>query len=214
MENLSLRGLESRTWRANQRDGLFDLFFAVLFLGLGMAALTDWLGAADGLPLLVGAGIQSTGVLLFWLGRRWITVPRVGRVRFAAPRRRRIRTTRIVLTACVAVTAGLVALTALGGLSGRTVSRLTVSAIAALLVFVPIAAIAYFQDFPRMLVYAALFAAGEVGGTLLEGVNGLPAPRTVAFGVVALVSGAIGTVILARFLRLPQPLAQEGPDDA
>lgn len=203
MDNLSLRRLESKSWRANQRDGLFDLFFASLFLGLGMAALADWLGAPDGVPLAVGVVIQAAGVVFLWVGRRWITAPRLGRVRFGASRRRRIRTTRLVLAACVVMTAGVVTLTALGGLSGKTVSRLTVSAVAALLVFVPLAAIAYFQEFPRMLVYAALFAAGEFGGTLLEGIDGLPAPRTIAFGVSALVSAAIGATILLRFLRLP-----------
>jgi len=203
MENLSLRQLESKTWRANQRDGLFDLFFAALFLGLGMAALADWLGAPDGVPLAVGVVIQGVGVLSLWLGRRWITAPRLGRVRFGAARRQRVRTTRLVLAACVLMTAGVVTLTALGGLSGKTVSRLTVSAVAALLVFVPLAAIAYFQEFPRMLVYAALFAVGEFGGTLLEGIDGLPAPRTIAFGVSALASAAIGATILLRFLRLP-----------
>jgi hypothetical protein len=215
MEKLSLRWLESKSWRANQRDGLFDLFFATLFLGLGMGALADWLGAPDGVPLAVGVAIQVAGVVFLWLARRWITAPRLGRVRFGASRRRRVRTTRLVLAACVAVTAGVVTLTALGGLSGRTVSRLTVSAIAALLVFVPLAAIAYFQEFPRMLLYAALFAAGEFGGTLLEGVAGLPAPRTIAFGGSALVSAAIGATILLRFLRLPPlDLGQEDGDGA
>jgi hypothetical protein len=43
MKDLNLRLLESKTWRANQQDGLFDLFFAVLFLALALSQLADGL---------------------------------------------------------------------------------------------------------------------------------------------------------------------------
>ena len=118
MESLSLRWLERKSWRANQQDGLFDLFFAILFLGLGMGSLVEWLGGAEIMNLLVLMGIQFGGALLLWLGRCRYTAPRLGRVWFAAPRKRRIRTTRIVLGACVAVTTTIVVLTAVAGRSG------------------------------------------------------------------------------------------------
>ncbi|MCK4355448.1 hypothetical protein KAW44_00035, partial [Candidatus Bipolaricaulota bacterium] len=63
MKNLSLRRLESESWRANQQDGLFDLFFGILFLGLGMGSLAEWLGGAEIVNLLVLMGIQFGGAL-------------------------------------------------------------------------------------------------------------------------------------------------------
>ena len=217
MKNLGLHRLESKSWRANQQDGLFDLFFGILFLGLGMGSLAEWLGGAEIVNLLVLMGIQFGGALLLWLGRRRYTAPRVGRVLFAAPRKRRIRTTRIVLGACVAVTATIVVLTAVAGRSGGlfagSISRYTVSATASVLVFLPLAAIAYFQEFPRVLVHAGLFAAAEFGGTVLERLDGVPFPCTIAFGAAALISATIGIVIFTRFMRIPIARMDEEADD-
>lgn len=207
MNNIGLRQLESKSWRANQQDGLFDLCLAVLFLGLAMGSLAEFLHAPEIMNLVVLMAIQFGGVLALCLGRRKITAPRIGRVRFAAPRRRRNRTTVIVLGICVAITASIVAMTAIagrvGGLFAGPVSRYTVSAIASLLVFIPLAAIAYFQEFPRILLHAALFVAAEFGGTVLEKALRVPAPRTIAFGAAAAISAAVGIVILVRFIRIP-----------
>ncbi len=207
MKYIGLRQLENKSWRANQQDGLFDLCLAVLFLGLAMGSLAEFLHGPEIINLVVLMVIQLGGVLALCLGRRKITAPRIGRVKFAAPRRRRNRTTIIVLGACVAITVLIVVLTAIagrvGGLFAGPVSRYTVSAIASLLVFIPLAAIAYFQEFPRILLHAALFVAAEFGGTVLEGAQRVPAPRAIAFGAATTISAAVGIVILVRFMRVP-----------
>ncbi len=204
MQDLNLRRLESETWRANQRDGLFDLLFAVLFLGIALSQLADGIWNREAASLGVLVAVELCGVAGLWLARRRITQPRLGVVRFAAERKRRVRTTRIALAVCVMATLTLVALTLFGGQTANPfagpVSRIAVSAIASALVLIPVALIAFFQEFPRILIHGALFAAAEFAGTLLEEAA-LPFPRTVAFGAAALFSAAIGTVVLTRFLR-------------
>lgn len=204
MNHLNLRSLESETWRANQRDGLFDLFFAVLFLGIALSQVADGVWHSEGATLGILVGVQSCGAAGLWWARRRITQPRLGVVRFAAERVRRIRTTRIALAVCVAATLALVLLTALGGRPGNPfaapVSRVTVSAVAAGLVLIPLALIALFMEFPRILAHGVLFAAAEFGGTLLEGTS-LHFPRAITFGVAAFCSAVIGATLLVRFLR-------------
>lgn len=203
MKDLNLRLLESKTWRANQQDGLFDLFFAVLFLALALSQLADGLWGREAATLALLVGIESCGVAGLWWARRRITQPRLGVVRYAPARRRRQRTTRIVLIACVAATLSLVLVTGLsgGGFSGP-VSRTTVSAIAAALVLIPLALIAYFQEFPRILVHATLFIGAEFGGTWLEQSTGVLFPRAITFGAAAAVSALVGAVLLTRFLQI------------
>ena len=149
-------------------------------------------------------GVQFCGAAGLWWARRRITQPRLGVVRFAAKRVRRIRTTSIVLAVCVAATLALVLLTALGGRAGNPfagpVSRVTVSAVAAGLVLIPLALIAWFQEFPRILAHGVLFAAAEFGGTWLEE-TAVQFPRAISFGGAALISSLLGAVLFARFLR-------------
>jgi len=222
MQNLNLRMLESKTWRANQQDGLFDLFFAVLFLGIALAQIADGLWDNEAASLGALVCVQFGGVAGLWLARRRITQPRIGVVRFAPARKRRVRTTRIVLAFCVALTVGFVVLTALSGRVGNPlagpVSRYTVSAVAAGLILIPLAAIAYFQEFPRILVHATLFLGAEFGGTWLERQASIPFPRAVTFGVASLVSAGVGMALLLRFLRVPPEQSSPGtpgePDHA
>ncbi len=165
--------------------------------------------------------MQFCGAAGLWWARRRITQPRLGVVRFAAGRVRRIRTTSIVLAVCVAATLALVLLTALGGRAGNPfagpVSRITVSAVAAALILIPLALIALFQEFPRILAHGALFATAEFGGTWLEATT-LRFPRAVTFGAAALCSATIGAVLLVRFLRTTRVRATNdepgGPDHA
>jgi len=213
VQNLNLRSLESKTWRANQQDGLFDLFFGALFLGVALSQLADGLWGNDAVTLAVLICTQSGGALGLWLARRAFTQPRIGVVRFAPPRKRRLRTACLILAVCVAVTLALVILTALsiqgGGPFAGPVSRYTVSAIASALILIPLAVIAYFQEFPRILVHAMLFIGAELGGTWLEQSTRAPFPRAITFGAAAVVSAFVGAVLLVRFLSI-QP---EGPSD-
>ena len=89
MQNLNLRLLESKTWRANQQDGLFDIFFAVLFLGIALSEIADGLWHSEGASLGILVGVQFCGAAGLWWARRRITQPRLGVVRFAAKRVRK-----------------------------------------------------------------------------------------------------------------------------
>lgn len=213
MPDLDLQRIESRTWRVTQRDGLFDLFFAVIFLGLSMSQLADALFGREFVALGLLVGVEALGVGGLCLGRRLITRPRLGVVRFAPFRKRRLRAMRVFLALCVAATIAVVVMTGLasGGFA-RPVTRTTVSAVAAALILVPLAAIAYVQEFPRLLVHAMLFVAAEFGGTWLESTGGVPFPRAVTFGVAFAVSAVLGTVLFVRFLR--ETRVPEGADRA
>lgn len=213
MSHLNLRSLESEMWRANQRDGLFDLFFAVIFLGLALSQLADGLWKNDAATLGLLIAVEAAGAIGLSQARRRITKPRLGVVHFAAARKRRVRWTRVVLALCVTATLALVLATGLstGGFV-KPLTRTTVSAIAAGLILIPLSAMAVLQEFPRVLVHAMLFVGAEFGGTWLEGQTVVPFPRAILFGVAAAVSAGVGIALLVRFLRLKpaDPAAPSG----
>ena len=76
---INLQDVERRAWTLYFQDGLWDIFFGLLFLGGGLRALTGNLWYY----LLVAAG-----VLVLILGKRWITLPRLGQINTARSARR------------------------------------------------------------------------------------------------------------------------------
>jgi hypothetical protein len=73
-----------------------------------------------------------------------------------------------------------------------------------LIVFLPIAAIAYWNDMPRIFLYAAVIGGG-ISILLITG-------STITFLVGGLVITALGLVIFIRFLR-SNPLPEKDPAD-
>ncbi len=142
-ENLSLKEAERRAWTLYFEDGLWDIFLGLLFLGGGLRGLTDSLW----FYFLILAGI-----LVFVLGRKYITLPRVGEIKFGPIRERRRRTLLILITVSVLLTFSLLLLPALGIVSPGPMAGLVFAA-AVPLIFMYMA---YLMDFKRLYGYALM----------------------------------------------------------
>jgi len=112
---------------------------------------------------------------------------------------------RLLMVGCVAVTFILVLLTALSSrlgfsIFGRT-SALSTWAIITAVIMIPIGGLAYYHDYPRLMLHGSLFVIAE----FLHIVVGLPdmcAPSaSLVFGIGSLISFGIGIPIFIRFLR-------------
>jgi hypothetical protein len=216
MRDLSLRTMEARSWKAWQQDGLFDMNFGILILAIGVSAFVEALGASPPLRLVTLIVLQFGGVLFYWLAKRRYASPRQGAVRFAPPRVRRTYTLRFALAACVLLLAGLVASTALGLSPLRWFSQLGAYALPtaiALVVGLPLVAIATFLQFPRVLVHAALFIAAGFALTAAGHNFMSPIPGGIAFAACGSTSIAIGAFYFVRFLRHVPRADQEVPRD-
>jgi hypothetical protein len=165
---ISLKELEHKAYRATFQDGLLDISQGGLVASF--AVLADVLGSNEDVPgwerillFLVGAILSQ---LVFWLGKRFITLPRIGQVKFGAARMRRARTLAWVLGGIVALQVLIVLFTVVLGqipglgvpLLSRDMNRLTVAVIGALFVGPPMAVMAYFSDFPRQYYIAVVLS--------------------------------------------------------
>ena len=167
---ISLKELERKAFRSTYQDGLLDIY-----MGGTIASFTVFAGAlndAGGLTswqrlliFLAGCGISN---LIFWVGKRFITLPRIGQVKFGPARQRRKRTLITVLSVIVGLQVLIVAFTValqqfpalrswLGFLTvPQTMGTLIVSVVGALFVGPSMSLIAYFIDFPRGYYIAAV----------------------------------------------------------
>jgi hypothetical protein len=189
-QTMNLKEAERRAWTLYFEDGLWDLFFGFLFLAGGLRTLTDSLWSW----LLVAAGL-----LVFILGRRMITIPRLGEIKFGPKRQARRQTLIILILVAVVLTFAVLLLPVLGmATPGPNAGLLFAAAVPMILVI-----IAYLMDFKRLYGYAALMAIFMIVTEMVGQPAG--AMAQVIAGMIALL---VGLWHLFHFLRA-YPLPEE-----
>lgn len=208
-----LKSLEKKAFRATHQDGLWDIYMGGVVMSMAVLAYSE---ASDAFPLLrfsiflLGLGASY---LIFWAGKKYITTPRLGQVKFGPQRKRRKRTQVLVLSGIVFVQAAILIGTIilwnnpqwamrLGfGQTNPDLERLIVAVIGAMFVGPSIALISYFNDFPRGYYIAFLVSLGVFSLIWF----GKPIYLIVA-GLLVVVPGVI---LFVRFLRThPLPPAE------
>jgi hypothetical protein len=217
MRPLSLRAIESESWKTMHQNGLFDLFFGVVLSANALSMLLDELGVAAAIRIGAMLALYAVGIVGSWLLRRRCVVPRAGTAKFGTERRRRIRWTRIVLAISMLLTLALLALITIARFSPTrwlgALGDYGPSAFIGIIILIPLGMISYAFDSPRMLIHGTLFVGAEFATVALGHSCSLPAPGAIAFGSAAGVSLTIGLVVFTRFLRTV-PRAQRLPAEA
>jgi len=205
MTSFRLQDIERHSWRMTNKDGLLDILFGFILLGACISSLVGMWETPDWLRMLSLFVIQFGGVgFIIWM--RWrVVAPRIGHVKFAAKRTRRLRTMRIMLGVCVAVTVLLVLATSLSGRFGFSlfgkVGAWPVWAVVTAVIMIPIAAMAVVLDYPRLLLYGSLFVIAEFLLLVIGLEDITPYAGFIVYGVGSLISFSVGIPIFARFVR-------------
>jgi hypothetical protein len=216
-DTLNLKEIEKKAFRSTHQDGLWDIYIGGIVLSMSVLAYST---ASEAFPAtrftlyVIGLGIFY---LLFWAGKKYLTAPRLGQVKFGPQRQRRKRTLVSVLIGIVLLQVILLvgtvvfwanpqAAASLGfGKSDPNLERLVVAVIGGLFVGPSTALIAYFNDFLRGY-YIAFILSLAVFSLIWFG---QPVYLIIA-GLLILVPGL---VLFVRFLRqypLPPAEARHG----
>ena len=95
-KDLDLKEIERKAFRSTYQDGLWDIY-----LGLVIAAMGIFIYRPEGgyspINILLMLALFSLAYALFWAGKRFITLPRMGQVRFRPIRKRRMTKLALVL---------------------------------------------------------------------------------------------------------------------
>jgi hypothetical protein len=171
---LDLKNLEKKAFRATHQDGLWDIYMGGVVMSMAILAYSE---ASEAFPLLrfsiflFGLGASY---LIFWAGKKYITTPRLGQVKFGPQRQNRKRTLAMVLAGMVFVQVvfliGTIFLwrnpqwaASLGfGQTNPDLERLMVAVVGALFVGPSVALIAYFNDFTRGYYIAFIMSLGSI----------------------------------------------------
>lgn len=215
LTQFNLNQIERKAFRSAYQDGLLDISLSTILGSMALMLVMLVRDDASWLyPALAFVGVLI-GQLVFWAGKKFVTLPRLGQVTFGEIRRKRNKTLSIVLIAAVVVQVGIVLLTAgvwvipawgdaLQKLfPERGADDLLVAAVSALFVGPPMMAVAYFSDFTRGYYIALVMAVG----TFLSIWFWQPLIQAAA----ALLIFIPGVVLFLRFLRRYPPVAAEKP---
>jgi hypothetical protein len=205
VNDIDLKQLEKKAFRAAHQDGLWDIYIGGVAVSMAVLGYSD---ASEAFPLLrFGLFLAGLGLsyLIYWGGKRFLIIPRLGQVKFGPKRQKRKATLVIVLCGIVLIQliilAGTIVLwgnpnmaASLGFThTARDSERLVVAIIGALFVGPSTAVIAYFNDYLRgyfiaLILSLAVFALIWFGQPAF----------LIAAGLVIMVPGVI---LFIRFLR-------------
>lgn len=214
-EKVDLKELERRAYRSFFGDGIWDLSLGILLFALAVGVAISRVGITWGYIIpdlhVITLSLYVVSTALLVVGKKYITVPRMGRVRFGPARRRRLSSSALILLGSALLGAILFLLVGGEGIPEswrRAVpSGLLVFAVNALVVF---GLLAYFLDFRRLYGYAVLWALSFPASEAVAAHTALS--RASAFlltvGGFSAVMLVTGMVLLIRFLR-DYPIATE-----
>ena len=196
----ALKALEKKIYRSFFQDGLWDIFWGLILLSFAAQSAYSSLG----LPYpLDHAIIPALAVLTLELGKRYLTIPRLGKVRFGPQRRAQLQKGKTVLFILVtlALLILILAIPALSLSQPNPDSEVIVrSLMMGLVITAALGIIAFFQGFSRLYVYAIVFGLSLPVSQILKGKVAPPWEEWLAFGIPAVVMLAVGFVLLFRFL--------------
>ena len=166
---LNLKEIERRAFQSTYQDGLVDIQFGLVVMAMSIFVYRPATGYS---PLNIVLAVLAFGLanILFFVGKKFITVPRMGQVRFGAARQRRGVTLALVLGVVVLIQVGVLGLTTLAWLSPEVAAKvnvflkdrdlmdLAVAVIGSLFVGPSMILMAYFIDFPRGYYIAVMMA--------------------------------------------------------
>lgn len=217
-QRLDLKDIERKVYTSFHQDGLIDLFLGFIMLVSVLSSTLDASGVSDSariaiyLPLMV-----VIGPVLYMLGKKYISFPRMGYVK---PGSKQKRKRRIVIFAIInTILMTLVILTIiLGNKAGKVGSAFGInaefwsSAVVTLIILGIFCIIAFVLRVPRFYLLGIIVAISEPLYMLLKHFANTKYIGLFAYGTPGLLLLILGSIMLKRFLN-KYPLPKAGDSD-
>lgn len=200
---MSIKEAERKAWRSVFQDGLWDIYLGMLLLAMGIGDYLDTIKLSGAGYYATYFGIIALGMLVLWAGKRYITLPRLGKVKFGQTGKIRRKKTRLLLFASVGI--GIILwFLADAVFSGKFGDRQLWDVIFPLAyvlnMLLAFGLAAYFLDFPRLYIVAVCYAIPVPLRIMIQQCTG-SRPVFYHFAVPAFIILVMGLVCLVRFVN-------------
>ena len=199
-QTINLKELERKAFRSTFQDGLWDMYLGFLLLIMGMGPVLPALNKSVTWTLVILLMLSVLAWMAFWAGKKFITIPRMGRVKFGPQRKAKLKKTRAVLFLSALLGVILFVLRATWNMewAARIPIPAYIWAVQAIVVF---GLGAYFLDVSRFYAYGVFYAIPVPVGIVLLQNTGLPGFMFLPFGVSGGIMVIVGVGLFIRFLR-------------
>ncbi|MDX1798886.1 MAG: hypothetical protein R3255_09590 [Candidatus Lokiarchaeia archaeon] len=203
-DDIDLKSLEKKAYRSLFDDGLWDLFIGMTILGMGISTS---LGSLFNLPDIWITFIPiviwyTITFLIFYLGKKFISIPRIGLVKFGPKRKSKHLKLKLFLSAFLILNIVLFILPFTGLISSIPLEPLFMALLLGLGSFTfPFCVVAFFLDFTRLYFYAFLAGIGLFLTVLINPIVGSPMDALLIFGSIGGLIVVIGFYYFIRFLK-------------
>ena len=209
-QDADLKQIERRAYMSYFQDGLWDIVIGLVAAAWAVGPLLSDLGLSDIWSGVIFLPFAAVAYAIFWAGKRFVTRPRMGLVRFGPKRKARL--TKILAVTTALLTVGLV-VGIVASMSSTTSGWVYPAAFCGVLL-VGFSLGAYFLDFPRLYLYGALLALSfPIGEVLFKYAGASHHGWPITCGVSAVTMLLIGVTLFTRFVR-KYPRLVEGDFDA
>jgi hypothetical protein len=196
--DVDLNKIERAVWMRCYEDGLMEIFLGLMLLLMGSGSVfIETYGMSERSAIILLLVMATATFVLFYVGKRIVTFPRIGRVKFGPKGKARVRKTTIILSGSALV--GLLAFILATMLHSGSITNLNPDLVLPLFWVI------------NSVVVCGLWAGGAgIARFFLIGLKELANVRIgyEAFGLPGLIVLLMGVVILARFIRKYPPLKE------
>ncbi|MFX1571798.1 MAG: hypothetical protein ACFFB0_03540 [Promethearchaeota archaeon] len=212
-EDIDLTVLEKKVYQRYFEDGIWDLFLGMIIFSLGFAPLFSlFINIPDPWNYIFPAlGVNILALLIFFFGKKYITVPRIGFVKFGPKRKAKQKKLRLFLFIVFIINIILIILPITGISSHIQIEQYILSLLIGFGAFtLPFCVVAYFLDFTRLYYYAFSIGLGFFLTELLASTFGGPFNMSLIFCGIGGIILIIGLIYFIRFLK-QNPLPKDIP---
>lgn len=148
-EKIDLGSIEKKAWRTYYADdGLYDIFFGIMVFMGAMRTIFD--NPVFTLGILIG-------IIIIPMGKKYITTPRIGRVKFSKERLDKMTLLTAGIGVIVVITALLFFITVYIG----DFPKILISFLMVVMIVSAFGIMAYYLDHFRLFIYGILIASHE-----------------------------------------------------
>jgi len=205
---LDLKSIEKKVYRSFFEDGFWDIFIGMLLLGFSLPWTRIIFDIFELLDIMIISIIWNTiTFLIYYLGKKFITLPRIGTVKFGQKRKARQKKLKIFLLINVLFGCIVFILTFFGLLEFLALAGSLTPLLLGLISYTfPFTIIAYFLDFNRLYIYALMGGFSFFISVNIYSILGSPLDGIIGFGVPGGIIIAVGLILFIKFLRkYPKP---------
>lgn len=206
-QKMDLKAIEKKVYTSFHQDGLIDLFLGFIMLVSILSSTLDAIGISDSVRIAIYVPLMAIlGPMLYMLGKKYITFPRMGYVKLGSKQKEKRRI--VIFSIITAVLITIIVLTMiLGNKAGSLGSVFGIkakfwsSAVVTLIIISTFCIIAFIFMTPRFYLVGFIVGMSEPLYMFLTHKTRIKYVGAIAYGIPAVLLFFMGTVVLKRFVK-------------